>query len=62
MRELLAIVLSVLLRLTASDYPIGIFILLAILLSVLLRLTTSDYPIGIFKPFYVQCESKLYKP
>jgi hypothetical protein len=38
---LLAIVLSVLLRFTASDYPFGI---LALVLSVLLRFTASDYP------------------
>ena len=43
-RVLFAIVLSVLLRFTASDYPFGI---LAIVLSVLIRFTASDYPFGI---------------
>jgi hypothetical protein len=46
---LFAIVLSVLLRYTDSDYPFGIFKFLAIVLSVLLRYTDSDYPFGIFK-------------
>jgi CBS domain containing-hemolysin-like protein len=45
----LAIALSVLPRLTASAYPVGIFKLLAIVLSVLPRLTASTYPVGIFK-------------
>jgi hypothetical protein len=45
----LAILLSVLLRFTASDYPFGIFKLLAIMLSVLSRFTASDYPFCIFK-------------
>ena len=49
---LLAIVLSVLLRFTASDYPFGIYkLLLAIVLSVLLRFTASDYPSGIYNLF-----------
>ena len=56
---LLVIVLSVLLRFTASDYPfwylqtflicLFVLFLLAIVLSVLLRFTASDYPFGIFK-------------
>jgi hypothetical protein len=48
-----AIVLSVLLRFTASDYPFGIFKLFAIVLSVLLRFTASDYPFDIFKLFAI---------
>jgi hypothetical protein len=46
---LLTIVLSVLLRCTASDYLFGIFKLLTITLSVLLWFTSSDYLFGIFK-------------
>jgi uncharacterized membrane protein (DUF485 family) len=49
---ILAIVLSVRLRFTASDYPFGIYkLLLAIVLSVLLRFTASDYPSGIYNLF-----------
>jgi hypothetical protein len=44
----LVIVLSVLLRCEASDYPFGIFLLLVIVLSVRLRCKASDYPFGIF--------------
>jgi hypothetical protein len=47
--KLLAIVLSVLFRFTASDYLHGIFQLLAIALYVLLRFTASDYRHGIFQ-------------
>jgi len=57
---LLAIVLSVLLPYTDSDYPFGIFKLFlglhdslaCVILSVLLRYTDSDYPFGIFKLFF----------
>jgi hypothetical protein len=48
---LLVIVLSVLLRCKASDYPLGIFkLFLAIVLSVLLRCMDSDYTFSIFLP------------
>ena len=56
---LMAIVSSVFLRYTYSDYPFGIFkrfltfFLLAIVLSVLLWYTDSDYPFIIFKLFYI---------
>ena len=57
---LFAIVLSVILRLTDSDYTFGIcklffsrwVPLVAIVLYVLLRFTDSDYPFGIFKLFF----------
>ena len=49
--KLLVIVLSVLVRFMASDYPCGIFKLLVIFFSVLVRLTASDYPCGILKLF-----------
>jgi hypothetical protein len=44
-------VLSVLLRLTDSDYPFGIykFFFCPNVLSVLLRFTDSDYPFGFYK-------------
>jgi len=57
---ILAIVLSVLLHFTASDYPFGIFLvplsffLLAIVLSVL-HFTASDCSFGIFKLFLYLC-------
>jgi hypothetical protein len=42
-------VLSVLLLVTDSNYPCGIFKLLINELSVLLLVTDSNYPCGIFK-------------
>jgi len=45
----LAVVLSVPLRFTFSNYPFGIFKYLAIVLSVPLRFTACDYPFGILK-------------
>ena len=44
---LVDIVLSVILRITVSGYPFGIFKLLTIILSFLLRITASGYPFGI---------------
>ena len=49
---LLAIVLSVLLRYTDSDYPFGIFWPLCC--QILLRYTDSVYPFGIFWPLFRQ--------
>jgi hypothetical protein len=56
--KLFAIVLSVLLRFTASDYPFGIFKLFAIVLSVLLRFTASDYPLWYLQTFRQHSDEK----
>jgi hypothetical protein len=49
---LVDIVLSVILRITVSGYPFGIFKLLTIILSFLLRITASGYPFDILWTLY----------
>jgi len=52
-----SIVLSVLIRFTASDYLF--WYLVSIVLSVLIRFTASHHPFGIFKLFFNLCGEHL---